>query len=42
MDMVRRPVNIQGSRDAVIYFRGELLGQPYLTLIEKDDGKPAS
>ena len=36
MEMVRRPVNIQGSRDAVIYFRGELLGQPYLTLIDKD------
>jgi len=36
MAMVRRPVNIQGSRDAVIYFRGELLGQPYLTLIDKD------
>jgi hypothetical protein len=37
MDMVKRPVNIQGSRDAVIYFRGELLGQPYLTLIEKPE-----
>lgn len=36
MSMVKRPVNIQGSRDAVIYFRGELLGQPYLTLIDKD------
>jgi hypothetical protein len=36
MAMVGRPVNIQGSRDAVIYFRGELLGQPYLTLIDKD------
>jgi hypothetical protein len=34
--MVNRPVNIQGSRDAVIYFRGELMGQPYLTLIDKD------
>ncbi len=41
MGMVRRPVNIQGSRDAVIYFRGELLGQPYLTLIDKD-GEPAA
>lgn len=40
MEMVRRPVNIQGSRDAVIYFRGELLGQPYLTLIDQD-GEPA-
>jgi hypothetical protein len=36
MEMVGRPVNIQGSRDAVVYFRGELLGQPYLTLIDKD------
>jgi hypothetical protein len=35
MAMVQRPVNIQGSRDAVLYFRGELLGQPYLVLIEK-------
>jgi hypothetical protein len=41
MEMVGRPVNIQGSRDAVIYFRGELMGQPYLTLIEKDETKPA-
>jgi hypothetical protein len=30
--MVRRPVNIQATRDWVQYFRGELLGQPYLTL----------
>ena len=37
MRMVGRPVNIQGTRDAVMYFRGELLGQPYLTLVEKSD-----
>jgi hypothetical protein len=37
MDMVKRPVNIQGTRDWVMYLRGELLGQPYLTLVEKDD-----
>lgn len=37
MAMVRRPVNIQGSRDFVMYVRGELLGQPYLTLVEKTD-----
>jgi hypothetical protein len=37
MAMVKRPVNIQGTRDFVMYLRGELLGQPYLTLIEKDD-----
>lgn len=32
MAMVNRPVNIQGTRDWVQYFRGEVLGQPYLTL----------
>lgn len=37
MALVRRPVNIQGTRDVVMYFRGELLGQPYLTLVEKRD-----
>ena len=37
MAMVNRPVNIQGTRDFVMYFRGELLGQPYLTLVEKSD-----
>jgi hypothetical protein len=35
MVMSRRPVNIQASRDVVIQFRGGLLDQPYLTLIEK-------
>jgi hypothetical protein len=35
--MVNRPVNIQGTRDFVMYLRGELLGQPYLTLVEKAD-----
>lgn len=35
MAMVRRPVNIQGTRDFVMYVRGELLGQPYLVLIDK-------
>ena len=28
MAMVKRPVNIQGSRDLVMYVRGELGGQP--------------
>lgn len=32
MEMVGRPVNIQGTRDWMQYFRGDLLGQPYLTL----------
>ena len=34
MAMTGRPVNIQASRDVVIQFRGDLLGQPYLVLIE--------
>jgi hypothetical protein len=37
MAMAGRPVNIQGTRDIVKYFRGDLLGQPYLTLFEKPD-----
>jgi hypothetical protein len=37
MAMVRRPVNIQASRDVVIQFRGDMLGQPYLILLEKPD-----
>ena len=37
MGLVRRPVNIQATRDFVMYLRGELLGQPYLTLVEKAD-----
>jgi hypothetical protein len=32
MEMVRRPVNIQGTRDWVQYLRGAVMGQPYLTL----------
>lgn len=36
MSMVGRPVNIQGTRDFVMYLRGELIGQPYLVLIDKD------
>lgn len=35
MAMVKRPVNIQATRDFVMFLRGDLLGQPYLTLIEK-------
>jgi hypothetical protein len=33
--MVSRPVNIQATRDFVMYLRGDLIGQPYLTLIER-------
>jgi hypothetical protein len=38
MAMVGRPVNIQVTRDIVMFLRGDLLGQPYLTLIAKADG----
>jgi hypothetical protein len=37
MAMVGRPVNIQASRDIVMTLRGDLLDQPYLTLVEKPD-----
>src|SRR5688572_18816959 len=37
MTMTGRPVNIQASREVVIQLRGDLLGQPYLTLIEKTE-----
>jgi hypothetical protein len=37
MAMVGRPVNIQATRDFVMYLRGDVLGQPYLTLVEKGD-----
>jgi hypothetical protein len=32
---VHRNVNIQASRDVVIQFRGDLIGQPYHVLIDK-------
>ena len=35
MAMVGRPVNIQGTRDWIMYFREYLMGQPYLTLVGK-------
>jgi hypothetical protein len=37
MALVGRPVNIQATRDFVMYLRGNLLGQPYLTLIGDQD-----
>jgi hypothetical protein len=37
VEMVRRPVTIQASRDLVIQLRGDLLGQPYLTLFERPE-----
>jgi hypothetical protein len=35
MTMTGRPVNIQASRDVVMQFRGDMLGQPYLVLIDR-------
>jgi hypothetical protein len=35
MEMVGRPVNIQGTRDWIMFVREHLMGQPYLTLIGK-------
>ena len=35
MVMTGRPVNIQASRELVMHLRGDLLDQPYLTLIER-------
>jgi len=37
MVMTGRPVNIQASRDLVMHLRGDLLDQPFLTLIERPD-----
>lgn len=37
MVMTGRPVNIQASRDLVLHLRGDLLDQPYLLLIDRDD-----
>jgi len=35
MAIAGRPVNIQASREFVMHFRGDVLGQPYLVLIER-------
>ena len=35
MDMVKRPVNIQGTRDWIMFVREHLMGQPYLVLFGK-------
>ena len=43
MKIVGRPVNIQATRDFVMYLRGELMGQPYLVLIDRErTEQPAS
>jgi hypothetical protein len=35
MRMVGRPVNIQGTRDWIMFVREHVMGQPYLTLVGK-------
>ena len=35
--MAGRPVNLQASREVVMRIRGDLFGQPYLTLIENTE-----
>lgn len=35
MALVGRPVNIQATGDLVMFLRGDLLGQPYLTLVAR-------
>ena len=37
MAMVGRPVNIQATGDLVMFLRGDLLGQPYLTIVARPD-----
>ena len=37
MTMTGRPVNIQATRKMAMKFRGDTLGQPYLTLIENSE-----
>jgi hypothetical protein len=39
MDMVGRPVNIQATRDWIMFVREHLMGQPYLTLLGKLEGE---
>jgi hypothetical protein len=39
MNMVGRPVNIQATADLVMFLRGDLLGQPYLTLVARPEDR---
>lgn len=39
MNMVNRPVNIQATGNLVMFLRGDLLGQPYLTLVTRPDSE---
>lgn len=35
IEIVGRPVNIQGTKDWIMFFREHVMGQPYLTLVGK-------
>ena len=35
--MVGRPVNVQATGDLMMFLRGDLLGQPYLTIVARPD-----
>ena len=37
MAMVGRPVNIQATGDLMMFLRGDLLGQPYLTIVARPE-----
>jgi hypothetical protein len=39
MALAKRPVNIQATRDFVMHLRGDVIGQPYLTLIGKAESE---
>ena len=41
MDMVKRPVNIQGTRNWIMYVREHVMRQPYLILIDGDENDGA-
>ena len=40
MEIVGRPVTLQATADLVQYARDVVMGQPYFTLIERDDSEP--
>jgi hypothetical protein len=37
--LVKRPVNIQATGDLMMFLRGDLLGQPYLTLVARPESE---
>lgn len=40
--IARRPVNIQATKDIVMYARDVLLGQPYFVIVEAENGAAAA